>query len=401
MAAPRKRRLLSRMPRVAILLESTHEMSRGLLRGIAKWTHLHGPWGLHVIMGGENEQCLPAVDRWKATGIIAKVHNERTAKMVLAAKLPTVLIDPLEEFFVRKHPSFCRVVCDDREIGKLAAEHFLERKFEHFAFIPELRRTDWTRRRIETFSERLAQEGGTVFLYKNTVDSDADWGDEFKTMIRWLRRLPKPVAVFTSHDLRARQVLDACLIGHIDVPREVAVLGVGNDELVPIVTTPALSSIAVDTESGGFAAAEMLECLMHGLQPAQREFAYQPKGVIARTSTERIMLQDSLVSEARELIRINSGFGIQVSDIAKRLKLSRRSLELRFAKATGHSVLSEIQQVRLESLQRLVGHSELPFGKIAEIVGLSNVAYLCKLFKQEFGMTMSEHREEVRRKGEV
>jgi len=396
----RKRRLLSRMPRVAILLESTHEMSRGLLRGIAKWTHLHGPWGLHVIMGGENEQCLPAVDRWKATGIIAKVHNERTAKMVLAAKLPTVLFDPLHTFLERNPPSFCRVVCDDREIGRLAAEHFLERKFEHFAFVPELRRTDWTQTRVEVFTEYLAKEGKTVFLYKNPVGRNADWGDEFKTMIRWLRRLPKPVAVFTSHDLRARQVLDACLIGNIDVPREVAVLGVGNDELVPIVTTPALSSIAVDTESGGFAAAEMLESLMHGLEPVQREFLYRPKGVIARASTERITLQDSFVSEARELIRINSGFGIQVADIAKRLKLSRRSLEMRFAKAIGHSVLSEIQQVRLESLLRLVGHSELPFGKIAEISGLSNVTYLGKLFKQEFGVTMSEYRQEIQRKEE-
>ena len=388
------------MPRVAILLESTHEMSRGLLRGIAKYIHLHGPWGLHVIMGGENEQRLPDVDRWKAMGIIAKVYNERAAEKVLAARLPTVWIDPPESLFARKRPPCYRVIGNSREIARLAAEYFLEQKFEHFAFVPELRQMYWTRIRIETFTERLAQEGNTVFLYKNTFGSDAGWGDEFKSMIRWLRRLPKPVAVFTSHDLRARQVLDACLIGNIDVPREVAVLGMGNDELVPIVTTPPLSSIAVDTESGGFAAAEMLESLMRGTEPDQLEFIYQPKGVISRASTERIVLHDSIVSEARELIRINSGFSIQVSDIAKRLKLSKRSLEMRFSKAIGHSVLSEIQRVRLESLRRLVGHSELPFGKIAEIAGLSNVAYLGKIFKQEFGVTMSEYRQEVQRKGE-
>ena len=393
-----KRRLLSRMPRVAVLMESTHEMTRGLLRGIMQYIHLHGPWGLHLIIGGEDEQCLPAIDLWRATGIIGKVRDERTAKMVLDANLPTVLFNPPEAFFKRKHSACCRVICNNEEIGRLAAEYFLEQKFGHFAFVPEHRRTDWTRIRFETFTERLAQEGKTIFMYNNTFDGNAEWGNEFRTMIRWLRRLPKPVAVFTSHDLRARQVLDACLIGNIDVPREVAVLGVGNDELVSVATTPALSSIAVDTESGGFAAAEMLERLMRGREPVQREFIYQPKGIIVRASTERILLQDSLIAEARELIRINSGFGIQVSDIARRLKLSRRSLEMRFVKAVGHSVLAEIQRVRFESLRRLVGHSALPFGEIAEIAGLNNMTYLCKIFKKEFGVTMSEYRQEVSRK---
>lgn len=390
-----KQKIVHRLPRVAILLESTHEMSRGLLRGIARYVRLFGPWGLHVIMGGENDQRLPEVDRWKATGIIAKIHNEQTARTILAADLPTVLFDPMDGFLAHGHPfsALSRVCCDNREIGRLAAEHLLEQGFESFAFIPEIRRTIWSRERLETFRERLGRENKTVAVYDVPPENEQDWGLEFQRVIRWLRKLPVPTAVFTSHDLRARQILDACLIADIKVPGEIAVLGVGNDELVYEVTTPSLSSIAVDTEAGGFAAANMLEGLMRGTFPSRQEFLYPPRGVVPRASTERVAFKDPIVLRAREFIRINSGLSIRVSDVVRHVKASKRSLELRFKETLGRSVLAEIQRVRLETIRRLVADTDTPFGRIAELTGLNSVAYLGEIFKQEFGMTMSEYRD--------
>lgn len=395
--ASKSKRVLHRMPRVAILLESTYEISRGLLRGISKYVQLYGPWGMHVITGGTGEQRLPSLDQWKATGIIARVPGERIARMIVAADLPTVLFDPIDPFLSPRHDlsRFCRSICDNHAVGRMAAEHLLNQGFGHFAVVPNGRQANWARSRFAAFEERLAEEGKKVLRYSVSPDDVSDWGIEFKRMIPWLRRLPKPIAIFTPHDLRGRQVLDACLVAGIKVPYQVAVLGVSNDRQVCEMTSPPLSSIAVDTEAGGYAAAEMLDALMRGTLTSQNEFIYPPKHVVHRMSTELIAFHDPVVLRAREFIRINSGFSIRVSDVARHVRLSSRCIELRFKKALGHSVLSEIQRVRMEAIRRLVAQTDTPFGKIATLSGLESAAHLGEIFKKEFGMTMSRYRDQA------
>ena len=392
----RRRKPLQRMPRVAILLESAYEHSLGLLRGIMKYVRLYGPWGLHIISGGKGDQRLPLVEQWKATGIIARVPNEKVARTIVSANLPTVLFDPLAPFLAPKHPlsRCCRCFCDNRRIGQLAAEHFLEQKFEHFAFVPNLLQTNWATERFEAFREHLAQFDKKVTVYPIPSEAECDWGIEFKRIIPWLRRLPKPAAVFTPDDLRGRQVLDACLIANIKVPYQLAVLGVANDREVCETTTPPLSSIAVDTEAAGFAAAEMLDGLMRGTFSEQREFIYHAKEVVRRGSAEAVSFDDPLILQALEFIHINSGFSIRVTDVAKHLKLSRRTVEMRFKSILGHSVLEEIHKVRIESIRKLVAHTATPFGRIAVLSGLESATHLGEIFKAEFGMTMSEYREQ-------
>ena len=65
-------------------------------------------------------------------------------------------------------------------------------------------------------------------------------------------------------DVRGRQVLDACLTAGIDVPREISVLAVDNDELICEATSPPLSSIQLDTERMGFEAAKLLDSRLRG-----------------------------------------------------------------------------------------------------------------------------------------
>jgi LacI family transcriptional regulator len=84
--------------------------------------------------------------------------------------------------------------------------------------------------------------------------------------------LPKPVALFPSHDVRGRQILDACLFAGIKIPYHVAVLSVDNDELICEATEPTMSSIVIDTESGSYAVAEMLDGLMRGIIKEQQKF---------------------------------------------------------------------------------------------------------------------------------
>ncbi len=84
----------SKVPQIAILLESSYGASRSRLRGIFQYARLYGPWELRMITGGPSDQHLPNLKRWKGCGVIARDPDQETIEAILKAKLPLILIDP-------------------------------------------------------------------------------------------------------------------------------------------------------------------------------------------------------------------------------------------------------------------------------------------------------------------
>ena len=85
---------MKKIPKVILLLNASGEYTRGLLRGIAKYSNLHGPWVFYNESGSSEFgkiQNLPQLRNWGADGIIAHIPDKRTAKDVMAMNLPTVL----------------------------------------------------------------------------------------------------------------------------------------------------------------------------------------------------------------------------------------------------------------------------------------------------------------------
>jgi len=78
--------------KVALLVETSRGYGRGLLRGIMKYSRLHGPWQFHLTPG-DFEQIVPRIKDWKGDGIIARVINKQTANLLLKTGLPLVVLD--------------------------------------------------------------------------------------------------------------------------------------------------------------------------------------------------------------------------------------------------------------------------------------------------------------------
>ena len=389
-----------KIPQVAILLDSCHETSRGMMRGIFEYVRLYGPWGLNIVTGGTLDQKLPNFRFWKGSGIIANIYSREMADAIAAAHLPTVIFDLNDEWqeawYAMSHA--CQVQCDSTATGQMAAEHLIQKGFTRFAFVGEINGLNWSRWRKETFVKRLSDAGFSCTIYPALPIAEKEWELERKQMIRWLTKLPKPIAIFAAHDARARQVLDACLAADIRVPYEAAVLSVDNDPLICETCIPSLSSIRLDVEAAGYAAAELLDKRM--FDPLRRKMpketrTYPPLEVVSRLSTQTIHVNDKLVISALEFIHINAGLNIRVSDVASHVRVSPRWLEKRFDCVLERSVIDEIQRVRMETVLRLVTQTRQPFDQIARKCGFASVNHLRKLFRAEKGQTMSACRSEA------
>ncbi|MDX9868763.1 MAG: XylR family transcriptional regulator, partial [Kiritimatiellia bacterium] len=384
------------MPRVLLIFPTSIQTCRWMLRGILRYVHQHGPWELHIIEDREGEQKLRQIQTWGVTGIIGYVHNKAHADAVLAADVPAVIVDPLKEYLVASHPisRLSRVACDSREVGRAAADYFLERRYTNFAFVGEINDIHWSRDRAAAFSARVAEHGFACQVYPTlTLRERNDFGIEQKRLCAWLKALPKPVAILAAWDVRGRQVLDACMKAGLAVPQEAALLSVDNDEILCETTNPPMSSIQMDAEEACYEGAKVLDSLMRGKgPPRKRVILYGAVRVVNRRSTEAIRIGDPLVVKALEFIWLNAGAPMTVADVARHLSVSRRLLEMHSRKTLGCTIHDEILRVRLERVQSLLRDTRMTVSEIADTCGFAGPSHLGRRFQDAFKMTPSAFR---------
>ncbi|MDO4587273.1 MAG: XylR family transcriptional regulator [Planctomycetia bacterium] len=384
------------IPRVALLVETSEERGRGILRGILRYSRLYGPWGFYILPRDAEHQNLPLAFPWSTSGIIARVFSTQLAESIQKANIPTILLGHRQElpFDENAKNKFANICMDNRSLGRMAAEFFVQRNFKNFACI-ERGFYVWSQERREAFLDYLRDAGFQCFVYRSKISETVqNLGQE---VYQWLESLPKPLGLFTVTDLLGRQVIDLCLNTQIRIPEDVAVLGIDNDELICESTTPALSSISVDAEEAGFHAAALLHQLMKKeKKEAPRTIPLNPVRVVERRSTETNHLSDEMVSNVFEFIRCNFSSPINVQDVVRHLKVSRRSIEIRFKKSTGETIHSTIMKIRLERVKRFLIETDFSLNDIALSCGFNCDGYLGKIFKKNFNVTMDEFRKQYR-----
>ena len=181
------------------------------------------------------------------------------------------------------------------------------------------------------------------------------------------------------------------------IPRQVAVLGVDNDELLDESSDPPLSSIMPDHEKLGFVAARELERLMS--VPKRRSpapFLARPVKIVERESALACSPAAHLLTRATDFIRKNATKGIRVDDVARFLGVSRRLADLRFQQFSGESINEMITNCKLEAVKKLLATTTRPIKIVSEACGYSDLAYLKTLFKRRYGCTMRDWRKQNR-----
>jgi LacI family transcriptional regulator len=377
---------VARPPKVALLIETASSYGRGLLRGIARYARLHGPWSFFLEPGAQ-EETPPPIRDWGVDGVITLFRTRRQARRTLATRIPVVDLD-----FTLPGLVPWGVCNDEVGVARTAADHLLSRGLRHFAFVGWPAVEDgislWESQRQKAFTDVVKKAGFASSVYRWPArTADRDWGREQRTLARWLKSLPKPAGIMASNDQRARHVLEAARGAAIAVPDDLAVIGVDNDETLCELSTPSISSVALDTDTIGFQGAAMLDRLMNGRRVPRRAVSVPPLGVIARRSTDMLAMADPTVVEAVRFMDANIGRPIRIADVLAVARLSRKTLEVRFRRVLGRTPHEELQRRRLERVKTLLQQTDWPLKQIARAAGFTYVEHLHLIFRREVGMT--------------
>ena len=177
------------------------------------------------------------------------------------------------------------------------------------------------------------------------------------------------------------------------VPEQVAIVGVGNDDLVCELAAPPLSSVALSAQKAGYEAAAILDRWMKGDTTVAETIIVRPSRVVTRQSTDVFAVADRQVVEALRFIHTYARKeAIQVDDVLRSVPVSRRSLYDRFARTLGRSVHEEIKRVRVDELAHLLVDTDLPMSQLALRLGCPDIKNLARYFKQDMGVTPLQYR---------
>jgi LacI family transcriptional regulator len=372
--------------RVALLIESSNAYARGLLAGVYDHVAASERWLTFLPEHGRGSPPLASLQAWRGDGMIARIENESIAAAVREMGLPTI-----DTSAARLLPDLPYVETDDTAIARLAAEHLAEIGFRNFAFCGDLR-FRWSVNRRIAFEREMADRAHTIDVFElpPTLDPGGVCSENDR-LGRWLASLPKPVAVFACYDNLARRVIECCHDLAIDVPEQLAVLGVDDDDLLCRLTTPALSSIIPDSRGTGRLAAELLDSVMMGRKVPGMHLLI-PRGIAVRQSTDIVSVDDPIVTTAARFIRENISRGIKVEDVASATQVSRRMLEQRFARSWVRTPHEEIVRSQFRLVEDLLQNTELKLAAIARRCGFKHPEYMTAAFTKRYGQSPSEWR---------
>ncbi|HEX8323001.1 MAG TPA: substrate-binding domain-containing protein [Tepidisphaeraceae bacterium] len=286
------------------------------------------------------------------------------------------------------------VATDGRLIGKLAAEHLLRQGYQSFGCCMDTRFA-FSCERLAGFSETVRAAGRPVDAFDTKSLTEADRVGHVR-LAEWLRNQVKPFGLFSHNDLQAVALIDACREMRLNVPNDVGIVGVDNDELLAELARPGLTSVDPGTPLIGYRAAEVLARMIQGESVPNGVIYLPPRDVVVRESSQSLSLIDERLKAALQFIRQNAARSIGVSDVIDHVPMSRRSFERLFSTALGISPAEEIRRVRINRAKRLIVEGELRLSAVAGACGYGAFRNFATAFRREVGVSPDEYRRTFR-----
>ena len=376
-------KLSKRQLEIAVLVETDNSWGRSIIQGVADFAAKYGPWNLLIDPRDYSRRwALP--ERWRGDGVVARISSPPQLEEIAETGLPTVNVDDIYD----QLDSVGNVRTDETVRAKMALDHFREKGQQSFAYYAPPS-NEYSRSREKAFLAVLGDAGFECHVYKPgyRVSRRIDRDEQHNRVLRWLRLLPRPVAILAVDARRGRELAEVCAIENIAVPDEVAILAGDSDDLLCELSIPQLSSILVASQRIGYEAARLLYRIIEGDSWQPAPVLIPPIGVVSKQSTDALAIDDPLIVQAMRYIQVHAFQGIVVDDILREVPVSRRYLELKFKQYFGRLPAEAIRELRLDRGKELLSQSDHSVDAIASMCGYAGATQFGVAFRKKFGET--------------
>jgi LacI family transcriptional regulator len=297
------------------------------------------------------------------------------------------------------HPRLPVVCVDPASIAAVAIDHLLEIGACSYLHLGDAR-AQGTRLRADAFVADLRRRGRPAetheidgLIFGGIEDAQNLANDEKLTAL--LSTLPRPVGVLCSNDAVAHTLLLRCNLLGLEIPGDVAIVGVDNTATARH-SVPSITSVRVPCESVAARGMGILRQLIAAetlTLTGQSVELVAAEEIVPRATTVGDACHDASLARWLSYVEEHGHRGLPTSQIAEDLGVSRRTFERQFHRLVGHSPAEAIRQQRLERAKTLLAETVRPISDIAKEVGFSESAAFSRFFRKHEGCSPREFRQ--------
>ena len=365
---------------------------RAFVEGVSRYAIEQKNWRLVALQ----QETLSIETLRKCDGAIMRIFDDKTEKAIKAADIPVV-----DVFCAKPRSGIAQVSTDEEAAGRMAAEFFLARGFRNFGYCGVNGYT-FSDLCLGAFSARVAEAGFAVSNYvcpprfngRDIIEKSTPYHTPDAISIKkWMRKLPKPVAVFCCNDHRAYQVMDVAMKTGIAIPNEVAIMGCDNDTMLCTFAPVPISSVDSNAIGLGYVAAKTLNAIMKDkpIDKIHRTVRFPPRGIAERESTEFAPVGPPWLSDALIMIERNLSRGITAEQIFRLSGFSPPYVEKVFKAKLGCTVQTYITNMRMKMASTLLRDGKMSVKEVAAACGFASPQYFCRVFKSHFGTSSQKY----------
>jgi LacI family transcriptional regulator len=375
--SPPENTILSTERTIELAYDPSHPVARGVIAGVMQGLRDRGGWTCRLAAGDDQ----PPTTRPAADAVLSCLVGDGVHQPVL----PVVRLSACEG---ARGAATISLAIDRAAVVRLAIDHLSAGGVESFAFAA---------------TRPLPEAEAWATDFRSMVDhgsADQVWlpaeqgGHAAHSLVEWLGGLPALTGIITPTDIDGHRVVEMCRQAGLRVPADVAVIGVGNDEVLCEISDAPLSSIDLGLGRLGQEVARILTTMAaHSKKPpASPMIVIPPLRVVDRESTDTFDSGDAVVAAALRIMRRQIADAPSPQQLASMVGLSRASLERRMKASIGRSIHGELLRLRIAEASRLLTESDLPIRDVAAAAGFGSVQYMTTVIKRQFSLTPAQLR---------
>ena len=383
---------MSSKARVLILCETSSTHGRDIVEGINHFALEHD-WNLNFEQRGRYDTTSHRFAPWNVDGIICRTYHRSMYQVLQDSNLPLV------ELFGQPNTGIeNEVAIDEQSLATMIVNHFLERGHRRFAYYC-MEDAPFFHERRERLISTLATHGYSCDIYPTRwIDSDyffPQWHEKYRApLTKWLKGLPKPIALYAALDNHAQIILNICREEGIRVPQDISVVGVGNDEWLCQLYKPSISSVDASGYTIGYIAAKLLWEKMEKIHIVRDRINVPCSFLAVRQSSDFYSIDDPDIDRALAFIREHACNRIQINDIVNEINVSERTIYRGFKKYLGRTPQVVILRTQMETAMQLLRETTISVAGIARRTGFSTPEYFVRAFRRECGITPNVYRKQ-------
>ncbi|WP_448100207.1 XylR family transcriptional regulator [Luteibacter jiangsuensis] len=378
--------------RIALLFNANKVYDRQVIAGIGHYLNsTRVEWDL--FMEEDFRSRMRDIHQFKGDGVIADFDDPEAPEALRDLPIPVVAVGGSYHDPSAYPAGVPYIATDNARLVRLAYDHLIEQGLGRFAFygLPPHPGSRWAQEREQAFRAIVEAEAVEATVYEGSPTSAGGWGEAVEELVAWLTALPKPIGIIATTDARARQVLQACVIGDIPVPEQVAIVGIDNDPMAQLLTRIPLTSVIQGAEEMGRTAAHLLHQMLRGVDCSGTRVLVPPVGINVQVSSRYHPVRSPHVMRASHYIRQYGCLGIKTEQVADYVGVSRTVLEEHFKRELKQTVHQVILKHKLDAACDLIANSDTPLADIALRCGFTSLQYMYAVFRREYDCTPRQY----------